>query len=94
MSGVANRRERRVSMSFSPEQVIWLAAVLATLQRGGDVSVLARNERAAELLALFGRARDRTEHFKPSLGPPRYVKDLAHARQDEMLDELAQRRVV
>lgn len=46
-------------MSFSADQVRWLAAVLTMLQRGGDVRVLMQNTSAHSTLALILRAKER-----------------------------------
>lgn len=65
------RRDRRVAMSFSPEQVIFLADMLTTIQRGGDVRVMIRHGEALRLLRLIYRGKARAEAWgapKPKIG--------------------------
>ena len=57
--------DRRVPVSFNPEQVQWLAQVLLTLQRGGDVRVVMRAKVAETTLATICRAKVRAGTVRP-----------------------------
>jgi hypothetical protein len=77
------RKDRRVPLSLSAEQVQWLAQVMLTLQRGADVRVLMRGKLAASTLRTLVRAKVRAA----SVPPPPSKPPATHCRHGHTFTE-------